>query len=68
MADSNEVCGKESSLRLTLKADSQEEKLQKWREHFKNVPKNLLKSQIKIFDKSLMANQISKSDVLLATE
>ena len=53
----NKFRGRKGTSRTKLKAASQEERFQKWKEHFKNLLGNTQKSMIKLIKKLLMANK-----------
>ena len=69
----NEINERKSSEKLKLKADSQEERLQKWKEHFKNLFGNppeiteeiIIDGQLDIQLGSFMENEI---DTVLKTK
>ena len=52
----NEVSGRKSMLRIKLKVASQEERLQKWKEHFKNLLGNPPEITDKPTEKKLITN------------
>ena len=56
MSEVNEMSRKKSSLRAKLKATSQEERLQKWKEYFKYLLGNILEVTDKSIEKLLMSN------------
>ena len=60
----NEFSGRKSTLRPKLKAASQEERLQKKKEHLKNLLGNSPQSWINLQKKLLMANLTSNLDSL----
>ena len=51
--------GRKSTLSAKLNAASQQERLHKWKEYFKNLVENSLETTDKPIQKSLMANWTS---------
>ena len=58
----NEISGRKSTSKLKLKATSQKDRLQKWKEHFQkrlgNPPKIIENNTQKIVDKQLVVGKV----------